>query len=175
MRFCCCAIALCLCVPHAAALPVPAFIPVQASAAPEDASAAGAPVSAEAEQKLRAFLDRFVDARKTPAEQAAMFAEPADYYEHGIVGREDIRRDVERYVRHWPYRHYTVSGIEYLSADPASDRIFVSYMVEFEVARGSRHVRGTARYGAVIRDVDGAPKVESIKEKVNSRRAGSND
>ena len=133
------------------------------------------PITAEMEEKVRAFLDRFVDADKTPAEQVALFADRVDYYEHGIVGRQEILRDVDRYVRHWPHRRYEVAEISYMSADPGSDRVFVSYTIDFDVARNSRSISGKASYGAVIVNLDGDPKVESIKEKVTARRTASNE
>jgi hypothetical protein len=135
----------------------------------------GRPVTVAMENKVRAFLDRFVDADKTPAEQVALFADQVDYYEQGIVGKQEILRDVDRYIRHWPQRRYEVAEISYMSADPESDRVFVSYTIEFDVARKARSISGKASYGAVIADLDGEPKVESIKEKVTARRYASND
>ncbi|HZW19826.1 hypothetical protein [Noviherbaspirillum sp.] len=157
-----------------AALPVPAQQEQPAGDEEEDTPRDGMPVTADTERKVRAFLDRFVDPEKTPEEQAELFTERAEYYEHGYVDREDIVRDVQRYVRHWPERRYTVAGIDFMSADPRSDRIFVSYTIDFEVARGEKSVAGKASYGAIIKDIDSEPKVESIKEKVHARSSGSN-
>ena len=158
-----------------AALPVPAGEAQRAGDEEDDTPRDGMPVTADTEQKVREFLEYFVDAGKTPEEQAALFTERAEYYEHGYVDRDDIQRDVERYVRHWPRRHYEVTDINFMSADPHSDRIFVSYTIDFEVARGKQSVTGKASYGAIIKDIDGEPKVESIKEKVTARSSGSNE
>jgi hypothetical protein len=158
-----------------AALPVPAEQEQRASDEEDDTPRDGMPVTADTERKIRDFLEHFVDAGKTPEEQAELFTERAEYYEHGYVDRDAIARDVERYVRHWPKRHYEVDRIDFMSADPHSDRIFVSYTIDFEVARGARSVRGKASYGAIIKDIDGEPKVESIKEKVHARSSGSNE
>jgi len=157
-----------------AALPVPAA-EQRESDEEDDTPRDGMPVTADTEQKVREFLEYFVDAGKTPEEQAALFTERAEYYEHGYVGRDDIQRDVERYVRHWPRRYYEITDINFMSADPNSDRIFVSYTIDFEVARGKQSVTGKASYGAVIKDIDGEPKVESIKEKVTARSSGSSE
>jgi len=159
----------------AAALPVPAEQEQRAGDEEVDTPRDGMPVTADTERKVRRFLDRFVDADKTPEEQAEMFTERAEYYEHGYVDRDDIVRDVERYVRHWPQRHYEVDRIDFMSADPHSDRIFVSYTIDFEVTRGVKSVRGKASYGAIIKDLAGEPKIESIKEKVHARSSGSNE
>lgn len=158
-----------------AALPVPAEHDQRAGDEEDDTPRDGMPVTVDTERKVRRFLERFVDPDKTPEEQAELFTERAEYYEHGYVDRDDILRDVERYVRHWPKRHYEVDRIDFMSADPHSDRIFVSYTIDFEVARGTRSVRGKASYGAVIKDIAGDPKVESIKEKVLARSSGSNE
>lgn len=163
----------------AAALPVPTEQEAVTNQGDEyeedDTPRDGMPVPADTERKVRKFLDHFVDPDKTPEEQAALFTKRAEYYEHGYVGRDDIQRDVERYVRHWPKRHYEVSEINFMSADPNSDRIFVSYTIDFEVARDTQSVRGKASYGAVITDLENDPKVESIKEKVTTRSSGSNE
>lgn len=156
-----------------AALPMPSA-QEQAGDEEDDTPRGGMPVTADTERKVRDFLEHFVDPAKTPEEQAVLFTERAEYYEHGYVDRDDIVRDVERYVKHWPKRRYEVAAIDFMSADPNSDRIFVSYTIDFEVARGERRVAGRASYGAVIKDIAGEPKVESIKEKVHPRSSGSN-
>ena len=158
----------------AAALEVPAIAQAE-SEDEEEIPSGGMPVPAETEHKVRAFLDRFVDAHKTPEEKAALFTPRAEYYGHGYVDRDDIERDVKRYVRQWPLRHYEVTSVDYISADTESDRIFVSYTVDFEVVQPSRSVRGKASYGAVITGIDSNPLVESIKEKVQARSSGSNE
>lgn len=134
----------------------------------------GTPVSAETERKVRTFLDRFVDAQKSPSEQAALFADEAEYYEQGVVDKAAIRRDVERYVRHWPHRSYQVTEISYITPDPMSkDRVFVAYTIDFEVANRARSIRGKANYGAVINNLNDRPKVEAIKERVTRRKSGT--
>jgi hypothetical protein len=147
----------------------------QAESEEEEIPSGGMPVPAETERKVRDFLDRFVDAGKTPGEQAALFTPRAEYYEHGYVDRSDIERDVERYAKQWPQRRYEVMSVDIITADTESDRIFVSYTVDFEVARGGRSERGKASYGAIITGIDSTPQVESIKEKVQVRSSGSNE
>lgn len=163
--------------PHQALSPAaPSMRPVNDMALEAEPPEAGAPVSPEMEKKVRAFLDRFVDPDKTPAEQAALFTEEAEYYEQGAVGKNAIRRDVERYVKHWPHRSYQVSEISYINPDPMSkDRVFVAYTIDFEVANRARTIRGKANYGAVINNLNDEPKVEAIKERVIRRKTGTTD
>lgn len=127
-------------------------------------------VSPEIVDKVNAFLGAFINPEKSPYAQAEFFADGVDYYDHGIVDKPHIVKDVERYSRRWPMRHYQLATVEYITPDPASDRVFVSYVVDFEVANASKRIRGRANYGAVIADIESTPKIEWIKERVMAGR-----
>lgn len=155
---------------HGLPVAAPHMLPANDSA-PDTEAVPSAQVSAETEKKVRLFLDWFVDAAKTPSEQASLFTDDAKYYEQGAVGKSAIRRDVERYVRHWPYRSYQVAEITYITPDPMSrGRVFVAYTIDFEVANRVRSIKGKADYGAVITNLHDAPKVEAIKERILHRK-----
>lgn len=130
------------------------------------------PAPPEVRQKVRAFLDHFVDPNKTPAEQAALFTDPVEYYEHGTVGTLHIVKDVKRFQKQWPHRKYWVIDVPRVVVDPTSNQVFVDYTIGFEVANNARSLSGTAHYGAVLVDLDDSPKVEWIKENVSYRKAG---
>jgi len=132
----------------------------------------GKPVSAATEKKIRMFLDRFVDANKSPAEMAALFADDAQYYDRGVVGKNEIVREVARYNKHWPYRQFRVTEISYMNADPESNGVFVAYTIDFEVANSMRAISGKAHYAALIEDPEGAPKMKAIRERVTHRLPG---
>jgi hypothetical protein len=147
------------------------FIPIalivtslQAVAGP--ASHTDGSVSQDTADQVRRFLEKFIDANKTAAEYADFFAEDAEFYDRGVVGKAEIIRDVERYTRRWPWRFYRLTDIEYITPDPASNRVFVSYEIEFEVANPSKTIAGRAHYGAVIADPEDMPRIEWIKERV---------
>lgn len=127
-------------------------------------------ITPELQEKVVSFLEHFIDPAKTPAEQAALFAEEVDYYEHGKVDRKDIVRDVQRYVRHFPQRSYWLEDVSYINADPDSDRIYVAYSIGYAVANRSKSLTGKANYGAVIDNPETAPKVVSIKERITQRK-----
>ncbi|WP_148415523.1 hypothetical protein [Noviherbaspirillum massiliense] len=128
--------------------------------------------SPDLEREVRTFLDRFVDPRKSPEEQAAFFTEDVEYYEQGTVGKAAIVQDVRRFQRHWPSRIYRVLDVSYIVPDPESDRLFVSYTIEYEVANRSRSLSGRANYGAVISHLGEAPKIEWIRERITRRKPG---
>lgn len=116
--------------------------------------------------KISDFLQYFIDADKTAAEQAALFTEDAEYYDHGQVSKREIARDVERYSRRWPYREYRLAKIHYITPDPDSDRAFVSYEIDYKVGNATKSAAGKAYYGAVIANLDTMPQIEWIKERV---------
>ena len=175
MRRCLFAAVLCLlCPAHAMAVEVPPIAQAE-SAEDEEIPSGGMPVPAETERKVRAFLDRFVDAGKPPEAQAALFTRRAEYYGHGYVDRDDIERDVEHQAEQWPQRRVEVTSVDLITSDTESDRIFVGYTVDFELAQGNRSVRGKASYGAIITGIDSNPLVESIKERAHARSSGSNE
>lgn len=126
-------------------------------------------VSQETVLRVNRFIQHFIDANKTAAEQVSLFSEDVEYYDHGGVSRAHIMRDIERYAGRWPKREYVLSGIHYIKPDPASDRVFVSYEIAYTVANPEKMVSGKAIYGAVITDLDHAPRVEWIKEKVRGK------
>lgn len=133
-------------------------------------------VPPETVARISTFLKRFVAPDKSPQEQLSMFANQVEYYDRGIVGKEEIMRDMQRYRRQWPLREYRVSQIDLIFADPQSDRVYVRYEVEFNVANPAkaRRISGRGMYGAVIADIDGRPHVAAIQESVIARKRGKN-
>lgn len=160
----------------------PALFPASAAAILSLGAAAAAfaqpvsPMSAAAvppaalEQAVAAFLQQFISPDKTPEAQAQFFADGVDYYEFGPTTRNEIVRDVRHYSRRWPMRNYRLARIDYITPDPASDSVFVSYVLEYEVSSSQRHARGHANYGAVIANLHSEPKIEWIRERVVGKR-----
>lgn len=123
------------------------------------------------QEPVRRFLEAFIDPDQSPEAQATYFEEGANYYRFGPTSRKDIIKDIRRYVRHWPERSYTLSRIEYIRPDPDSEDVFVSYVLDYEVANGSRSARGTANYGAIISNLHSDPKISMIMEKVGGTKS----
>lgn len=123
------------------------------------------------EEEVWSFLEAFIDGENTPARQLDFFADRVHYYDQGVVSKPAIARDIRYTMRRWPWRDNRLVEIEYLKPLPEENRIFVSYVVDYEVAAEGRAVRGRARYGAVIAgiDVDGPARIEAIFENVTRR------
>lgn len=128
---------------------------------------AESPVPAVLEQRVKEFLEEFIDPDQTPEQQARFFVEGAEYYRFGPTSRREIAADIKRYTRRWPMRSYRLVDIEYLTRDPASGGVFVSYVVEFDVANASTQAHGRAIYGAGITDVHTSdPQIVMIMERI---------
>lgn len=137
---------------------------------PEELSAHEAAVDMDLEDRVRSFLEAFIDGENTPSEQLAFFADRVHYYDRGVLGRNAIARDIGYTMRRWPWRHNRLVEIEYLKPFPEEDKVFVSYVVAYEVSDARRTVRGTARYGATIGGLEDQPRIESIAEKISRQR-----
>ena len=119
-------------------------------------------------EQVRLFLEHFIDPRKTPEQQAALFTPDVEYYGRKDVSNAEIIRDIKYFTRRWPTRSYRLASIHYITPDPASDRVFVSYEINYRVASDGKAASGKARYGAVIAHLSNAPKIEWIKEKIGN-------
>ncbi|GIZ50369.1 hypothetical protein [Noviherbaspirillum aridicola] len=121
------------------------------------------------EDEVWSFLEAFIDGENTHAEQLAFFAERVHYYDRGVLATDAIARDIGYTLRRWPWRDNRLVEIEYLKPLPGEDRVFVSYVVDYEVANRERTVRGRARYGAVIAGIGDEPRIEGIFENITRR------
>lgn len=121
------------------------------------------------EERVREFLQAFINPNQTPEEQARFVAEGAEYYRFGPTSRKAIIAEIKRYTSRWPMRSYRLLNIEYLKHDPSSDDVFVSYVVEFDVANSTARVHGQANYGAGITNVHSAPQISMIMERIRKR------
>ncbi|CAN5471978.1 hypothetical protein BH11PSE11_BH11PSE11_04910 [soil metagenome] len=130
---------------------------------------APASVSPEIFQQIQTLLKRFIDPEKSPEEYAEFFADDAQYYKLGVVGKAKIAEDVARYSKRWPWRFYQLEKIESIALDPNADRVMVEYVIRFEVARPAKTISGKAYYMVRIADLNAIPKIERIEEVITRR------
>lgn len=126
--------------------------------------------AAELMQEVRPFLEAFINGDNTPQQQLSFFADRVHYYDQGVLGKNAIARDIQYTMRRWPWRKNRLVEIEYLKPLPEEDKVFVSYVVEYEVSNATKIVTGTARYGAMIGSLSEQPRIEGILEKVTRRK-----
>jgi len=102
-------------------------------------------------ERLRDYVGAFVLAGLDPQIGAELefFADRVRYYNEGIVGREKIRRDLERYDSRWPERRFWLVGDVKVEPQPDS-RMRVTFPLRFELRNGSKHSSGKIRKSLLL-------------------------
>jgi hypothetical protein len=117
--------------------------------------------------QIRDFIAGFVVVGINPdiGEELKFYADEADYYEHGIVSKDFIRRDILRYNQRWPIRRYWLVGdVRVLSALEA-DPVEVEYQLRYFVQDQQRESRGTAIKTLKLQRSPDGFQITSVREK----------
>jgi peptidoglycan hydrolase-like protein with peptidoglycan-binding domain len=94
-------------------------------------------------ERLRDYIGAFVLAGLDPRVGAELefFGDRVRYYNDGVVNREEIRRDLQRYAARWPERRFWIGGEVSLEAQPDS-LLRVTFPLRFELRNGSKRSSG---------------------------------
>jgi peptidoglycan hydrolase-like protein with peptidoglycan-binding domain len=117
--------------------------------------------------RLKGYIAAFVLAGLDPqvGAETEFFADRVDYFgEHG-VGREKIRRDLQRYNQQWPQRGFWLAGN--LDVRPAGARINVSFPLRYDLRNGSKHATGKV-WKTLVLEKTGGDDLEIVS--VNERK-----
>ena len=118
---------------------------------PENATAAQAPAvksnSSSAlnvsTDRLRDYVGAFVLAGLDPrvGAEADFFADHVGYYDQGVLGREKVREDLQRYAARWPERRFWFAGD--MTVEPQTgNRVRVTFPLRYELRNGAQHSSG---------------------------------
>ncbi len=105
------------------------------------------------------------------SQEAALYADPADYLGFGMLSRQQLGQELQRDLQLWPQQHNTVSMgpvVEKLS----DSEWRVTFEINFDVRSPSRlkRVTGTANLAWTVRKLgSGGVEIASSKEQVTSR------
>lgn len=97
-------------------------------------------------ERLRDFVAAFVLAGLDPqiGSELEFFGDNVNYFDSGVIGREQIRRDLQRYNKQWPQRRFSLDGE--IDVEPQADsRVRVTFPLRFDLRNGSRHSSGKVR------------------------------
>ncbi len=102
-------------------------------------------------ERLRDYVAAFVLAGLDPHVGAELefFADRVRYYNDGIVGREKIRRDLQRYAARWPQRRFRLAGEVKVEPQPDS-RLRVTFPLRYELRNGVKHSSGKIRKTLIL-------------------------
>lgn len=121
---------------------------------------AAAPLVQRAESFVRAYLD-VCETSELDAEMA-FYGDRVNYFDHGVVGRDFIARDVNRYYRRWPQRDYELLDFELGKA--TENEVEVKFRIAFKVKSPEHSAAGRTVNLFKIRQAGDDLRFVSLKE-----------
>lgn len=146
--------------------PVPKPSPSEPALSPEPTSAAAS--LAFTRERLRDYIAAFVLAGLDPqvGAETEFFAERVNYFGKPGVGRETIRRDLERYNARWPERSFSLAGE--LEIASAGGDLKVTFPLRYDLRNARKRSSGKVRKTLVLKKT-GADDLEIVS--VDERKA----
>ncbi|MBV9489336.1 MAG: hypothetical protein JO069_06370 [Verrucomicrobia bacterium] len=118
------------------------------------------------EQRLQAFVREYIEsvANNNVATQARFFASQVNFYDRGVLGRQQVQKTTEQYHNEWPVRRWTAEGKpEITGGEP--DQYQVRQPFRWTVSNGSQDNRGSAVLCFVVqKDSKGGFRIVSVKQ-----------
>ncbi len=117
-------------------------------------------------ERLRDYVAAFVLAGLDPhiGAELEFFADNVNYFDSGVIGREQISRDLRRYNKQWPERRFWLDGE--VEVEPQADsRIRVTFPLRFELRNGSRHSSGKVRKTLLLEVIGEDLRIISVNER----------
>lgn len=122
-----------------------------APARPEPSAAADAGPYAStftlSRERLRDYIAAFVLAGLDPEIGAELefFADRIHYYDSGVVDREKVRQDLQRYANRWPDRRFWLAGEVEIQPPRADGLLRVTFPLRYELRNQAKRKSGTVR------------------------------
>ncbi|MBA3831187.1 MAG: peptidoglycan-binding protein [Chthoniobacterales bacterium] len=142
---------------------------------PQSPAEPNRPLPAKADygtERLRDYVGAFVLAGLDPKIGAELefFADRVEYFGESNVGRKTIQRDLLRYDRKWPERHFWLAGE--LKVEPQSGgQLSVAFPLRYELRSGSKHGSGQVMKRLTLqKTADGDLQIVAVNEKKTGRR-----
>jgi peptidoglycan hydrolase-like protein with peptidoglycan-binding domain len=97
-------------------------------------------------ERLRDYVAAFVLAGLDPHVGAELefFGDRVRYYNNGVIGRDKIRADLQRYDARWPQRSFWLAGDLNVAPQPDS-RLRVTFPLRYALRNGAKHSSGKIR------------------------------
>jgi peptidoglycan hydrolase-like protein with peptidoglycan-binding domain len=135
------------------------------------ASAPPAPVSSSpppefSTERLRDYVGAFVLAGLDPhvGAETDFFADQVQYYDQGVMSRDKIRKDLQRYAAHWPQRRFWLAGD--ITVEPENgNRVRVTFPLRYELRNGPKHLSGKINKTLVLESAGDDLQIVSVNER----------
>jgi peptidoglycan hydrolase-like protein with peptidoglycan-binding domain len=117
-------------------------------------------------ERLRDYVGAFVLAGLDPhvGSETDFFAERVQYYDEGVILREKIRKDLQRYAARWPERSFWLDGD--ITAEPQTgNRVQVTFPLRYELRNGGKHSSGKINKTLVLEAAGDDLQIVSVNER----------
>jgi peptidoglycan hydrolase-like protein with peptidoglycan-binding domain len=144
------------------AAPIPNTKPASAPPATAGSSSAN-DISTE---RLRDYVGAFVLAGldSHTGSETDFFADRVQYYDEGVIGREKIRKDLQRYAARWPERRFWLAGD--VQVEPQNgNRVRVTFPLRYELSNGAKHKAGKINKTLVLEPAGNDLEIVAVNER----------
>lgn len=117
-------------------------------------------------ERLRDYVGAFVLAGLDPhvGSETEFFADRVQYYDEGVIGREQIRKDLQRYAAHWPDRRFWLDGE--IKVEPQSgNRVRVTFPLRYDLRNGAKHSSGKINKMLVLKPNGDDLEIVAVNER----------
>ena len=117
-------------------------------------------------ESLRDYVGAFVLAGLDPhvGSETEFFADRVQYYDEGVIGREKIRKDLQRYAAHWPDRRFWLDGE--IKVDPQNgNRVRVTFPLRYDLRNGAKHSSGKIDKTLVLQPTGDNLQIVAVNER----------
>lgn len=160
----------------AATTPISSESTQPASAPPatiSDTGSSGAGISTE---RLRDYVGAFVLAGLDPhvGSETDFFADRVQYYDEGMMNREKIRKDLQRYAARWPKRQFWLDGD--ITVEPQNaNRVQVTFPLRYDLRNGAKHSSGKVNKTLVLESAGDDLQIVAVNERKAGKRSFATD
>jgi peptidoglycan hydrolase-like protein with peptidoglycan-binding domain len=116
-------------------------------------------------ERLRDYIGAFVLAGldSQVGSETDFFAERVQYYDDGVIGREKIRKDLQRYAARWPTRRFWLDGD--ITVEPQNgNRVRVTFPLRYELRNGGKHSSGKINKTLVLEAAGDDLQIVAVNE-----------
>jgi hypothetical protein len=114
---------------------------------------------------VRDYVGAFVLAGLDPhvGAEADFFADRVHYYDQGVLGREKIRQDLQRYAARWPERRFWLAGD--IAVEPQNGGVRVTFPLRYDLHNGAKHSSGKIDKTLVLEPVGDDLAIVAVNER----------
>ena len=117
-------------------------------------------------ERLRDYIGAFVLAGLDPhvGSETDFFAEHVQYYDEGVIGREKIRKDLQRYAARWPDRRFWLDG-DISVEQQNGNRVRVTFPLRYDLRKAGKHSSGKINKTLVLEPAGDDFQIVAVNER----------